>query len=107
MLTAPSVSRSLISPSTPSETRAIRNLGLVKALSKAGRLRYHPPAGVAVPAFAMRELRIRDTSGFHTLSGEIPAIRATFGVTLLPHLVPTQPPAGVTVQSGLSALSER
>jgi hypothetical protein len=50
----------------------------VKALSKADRLRYHQ----------------RTADGFDTLSGEIPAIRALLGVTLLPYLVPTQPQPG-------------
>jgi hypothetical protein len=63
---------------TPAAILAVGQLGPVKALSKAERLRYHQQIA----------------NGFHTLSGEIPAIRAIPGVTLLPYLVPTQPQWG-------------
>jgi len=75
----------------PVATLALGNLGPVKPLSKADRLRYHQ--------------HIADR--FQTLSGGISAIRAILAVTLLPYLVPTQPPVGATVRSGPRALSER
>ena len=75
----------------PSRDAGGRQARPVKALSKAGWLRYHHPLA----------------DGFDTLSGEIPAIRALLGVTLLPYLVPTQPHHGGDRSSGLRALSER
>ena len=75
----------------PSRDAGGRQARPVKALSKADRLVYH--------------LSIRGC--FDTLSGEIPAIRALLGVTLLPYLVPTQPQHGGDRSSGPRALSER
>jgi hypothetical protein len=72
-------------------TPAVGEPGPVKPLSKADRLRYHH--------------HIADR--FQTLSGGLSAIRVIVAVTLLPYLVPTQPPVGATVRSGPHALSER
>ena len=60
MVTALWGSRFIDATADPAATLAVGNLGPVKALSKADRLRYHQ----------------HSPNGFHTLSGEIPAIRA-------------------------------
>jgi hypothetical protein len=67
------------------------NFGLVKALSKAGRLRYHQPP----------------PTRFDALSGEILATRATLWRHAVAVFGADTAPTGVTVRSGLRALSER
>jgi hypothetical protein len=89
---------------------AVDNPEPVKPLSKAHGLRYHQQIGSCggSRSWSYANFGIETLADFPPLSGEIPAIRATFWRHAVAVFgADTALPMGVTVRSGPRALSER